>query len=589
MTRAPDSRARAGGRELARDERGRTEPHRAERGSPCIVPGVATTVILGRVRTMDPGQPTAEAIAFEDGRITHVGPRGAVLEAAKGAEVIDVGEATVLPGFIDAHHHIAISALYDGTVRLVPPRVTDVASLQATLTEAAGRAPSDRWLVASHWDESLLRERRPPTRDELDAAVPDRPLFALHHTCHRGLANTRALELAGIDRRTPEPSGGAISRGSGGIPDGLLIERGMSRVEQLARADRAKIDEAGFLDRMAAHYHAVAQRGITRLADAAVPRDLVPLLRALAARGDVRMPTHVCPVSVRGWLEEPLDALDGAGTGEREGDNLIIGPVKLVFDGAPGCSMCLSWGQALVSMARTVGLTIRRGNLDAIRTSLSISPRLGRDVRSGIAIYQHEDASRVVRAVVDRGYSVASHALGNAAIEVALSAYEAAGAALHRGGIPRLEHAAFANAEQARRMADLGIAAVVQPAMLEMHMAASAARIPGLPFFPLRRFRDAGVRLAGSSDYPVHTFDPLAGIRAAITRENAHGERVDEEERLTLDEALAMYTRNAAEVLGCLDETGTLSVGKRADVVAIDGLDDRAPALRATWIGGLQV
>jgi predicted amidohydrolase YtcJ len=550
--------------------------------------GVATTVIVGSVRTMASAR-VAEAIAFEDGVITEVGDERAVIDAAKGARVIDVGAATVLPGFIDAHHHIAISALYDGAVRLVPPAVTDIASLMATLREASERTPPGRWLVVTQWDESLLRERRPPTREELDAAVPDRPLFALHHTCHRGLANSRALELAGIDRQTPDPSGGAISRGSGGHPDGLLIERGMSRVEQLARADRAKADEAGILDRLAAHYRAITRVGITRLADAAVPRDLVPLFRALGARGDVLVPTHVCPVSVRGWLEEPLDALDGAGTGERDGENLFIGPVKLVFDGAPGCSMCLSWGQALVSMARTVGLSIRRRSLDAIRTSMSIAPRLGRDVRSGIAIYQPEDASRVVRAVVEHGYSVATHALGNAAIEVALGAYASAGEALHRGGIPRLEHAGFADASQARKMADLGVAAVVQPAMLEMHMTASAARIPGLPFFPLRRLVDAGVRVVGSSDYPVHSFDPLVGIRAAISRRNAHGEVVDEGERVTLDEALAMYTRNAAEVLGCLGETGTLEVGKRADLVVIDGLDDGAPTLRKTWVGGMEM
>jgi predicted amidohydrolase YtcJ len=550
---------------------------------------MTATVILGRVRTMDHAQKAAEAIAFEDGRLTQVGPRTRVLAATKGAEVIDVGEATVLPGFVDAHHHIAISSLYDGAVRLVPPRVTDVASLQAALAEAARRAAPGSWLVATHWDESLLHERRPPTRAELDAAVPDRPAFLLHHTCHRGLANTKALELAGIDRHTPEPSGGVISRGAGGVPDGLLIERGMSRVEKLARADRARIDEVGVLERMAAHYRAIARAGITRVADTAVPRDLLPLFRALADRGDVIVPTHLCPVSVRGWLEEPLDALEGPGTGERDRPNLVIGPVKLVFDGAPGCSMCLSWGQALVTLVRSIGMSIRRRSLDAMRTAFSITPRYGAKVRSGVAIYQPADAARVVRAVVDRGSSVATHALGNAAIEVALDAYQAAGAALHRGGVPRLEHAAFTEAAQARRMADLGVAAVVQPSMLEMHMAKAAARIPGLPFFPLRRMANAGVRLVGSSDFPVHSFDPLVGIRAAISRKNAYGMVVDDEERLTLDEAVAMYTRDAAEVLGCLDETGALSVGKRADVVVIDGLDDGAPTLRSTWIAGVAV
>ena len=549
---------------------------------------MSATVIVGQVRTQDPSQPAAEAIGWRDGRLVAVGRRHEVLAATPGAEVIEV-RGEVLPGFIDGHHHIAIAALYDGTARLVPPAVTDIESLQAALAAAARSSSADRWLVATHWDETLLRERRPPTRTELDAAVSDRPLFMLHHTCHRALANTRALELAGIDRHTPEPSGGVISRGPGGVPDGLLIERGMARVEELARADRLQVDLHGVLDRMAAHYRAVARAGITRLCDAAVPRDLLGAFRVLAARGDVLVPTHACPVSIRGWLPEPLDALDGEGTGERTGPNLWIGPIKLVFDGAPGCSMCLSWGQSLVALLRSIWGSVRRRSLDDLRTAFSITPRYGRDVRSGIAIYQPEDAARVVGAVVERGFGVASHALGNAAIEVALGAYAAAGRQLSRGGAPRLEHAAFAEPGQARRMADLGVAAVVQPSMLEMHMAASAARIPGLPFFPLRRLLDAGVALVGSSDYPVHSFDPLVGIRAAVGRRNARGVVVDPEERVALDEAITMYTRRAAEVLGVGAETGTLTAGKRADVVVVEGLEDAAPRVVQTFVGGAPV
>lgn len=550
---------------------------------------MAATVVVGRVRTLDPAQPTAEAVLWEAGRLVAVGPRAHVMEAARGAEVIDVGDAAVLPGFVDAHHHVSISALYDGALRLVPPTVTDVSSLQAALAAAARTSGADRWLVATHWDETLLRERRAPTRTELDAAVPDRPAFLLHHTCHRALANTRALELAGIDRHTSQPAGGEISRGAGGVPDGLLVERAMSRVEQLARADRLKVDARGVLDRMAEHYRAVARSGITRICDTAVPRDLLDVYRVLAARGDVLVPTHACPVSIHGWLAEPLDALDGAGSGEVVAPNLWVGPVKLVFDGAPGCSMCLTWGQSLVALVRTLGLTLRHRDLDAMRTALSIEPRYGRSVRSGIALYQPDDGARVVRTVAERGFGVASHALGNAAIETALDAYAAAGRVLTRGGVPRLEHAAFAEAGQARRMADLGIAAVVQPAMLEMHMAASAARIPGLPFFPLRRLASAGVKLVGSSDYPVHTFDPLAGIRAAMQRRNAHGDVIDPEERLDLDEALVAYTRNAAAVLGCGAETGTLVPGKRADVIVVDGLEDAAPQVTRTFVAGAPI
>ncbi len=546
------------------------------------------TVLVARARTLDPSTPTAEALAFESGVITAVGDEATVRAAYPKADVHELGDVTLLPGFIDAHHHVGISALYEGTTRLAAPRVFDVASLQAALAEAARSSPADRWLIATLWDETLLRERRPPTRAELDAAVPDRPAFLLHHTCHRALANTKALELAGIGRHSPEPSGGTIERGSGGLPTGLLVERAMAPVEQLARADRLRVDAAGCLDRMAAHLRSLARAGITRVCDTAVPLDLMPLFQALAERGDLAIPTHVCPVSLRGWLPEPTDVFGGASTGEALGPGLRVGPVKLVFDGAPGCSMCLSWAQSLTSFARTLRIAAEDRSLDALRTLLSITPRYGRVVRSGLALYERADGERVVRAAVDHGFALASHAIGNAAIDVVLGSYEAARSSLDRAGTARIEHASFAEVEQARRMAELGVAAVVQPALIEMHMTATAPAIPGLPLTPLARLLRAGVRVVGSSDYPVHTFDPLAGIRGAMQRRNARGVVMDPEERVGLDDALAMYTRTAAEVLGVGRETGTLSVGKRADLVAVERLGEPDAVVRRTWVGGVE-
>jgi len=163
------------------------------------------------VRTMDAAGTVADAVAWRDGCLLAVGTRDEV-ERVTGpdAEAWDAGGATVLPGFIDAHHHPSIVALYGGLVRLAPPRITDIASLQRALADASAQLPPDRWLVATGWDEALLTERRPPTRAELDDAVPDRPLMAMHYTCHRALANSRALEQAGLTKDTPDPSGGMI-------------------------------------------------------------------------------------------------------------------------------------------------------------------------------------------------------------------------------------------------------------------------------------------------------------------------------------------------------------------------------------------
>ncbi|MBK7401363.1 MAG: amidohydrolase family protein [Myxococcales bacterium] len=301
------------------------------------------------------------------------------------------------------------------------------------------------------------------------------------------------------------------------------------------------------------------------------------------------VPTHVCPVSTTGYLEEPWDALDGPTTGHTEGP-LTVGPVKLVFDGAPGCSMCLTWWQSIGASVRTMALAMRLGSWDPVRTMMSAEPRFGREVRSGIAIYRREEAERVVRGVVERGFSVATHAIGNEAIDVALSAYAAAGAGLHGAGVPRIEHASFLDPELVRRMAGAGVAAVVQPSMIAMPMLSTASPISGLPFFPLRWLVDAKVPVVGSSDYPVDVFDPLAGMRTAMLRRNGLGTVVEPGQALTLDEALAMYTRAAVEVIGCAAEAGTLEVGKRADLALIEGFEGELAAARvvATFVDGVQ-
>lgn len=554
---------------------------------PPVPPTVLTNV---RVEPMG-GLKGGDAIAFDRTGILAVGRRADVMAAVPDAQRLDRSGCTVTPGFCDAHHHVCIAALYGGVVRLEAPRVHDIPSLQAALAEASRTLPPGHFLVAMGWDEQKLRERRAPTLAELDDAVPDRPLFALHYSCHRALANGVALKRAGIDAHTSEPSGGAIVRGRGNAPTGLLLERGMSRVEALARPDLVKHDGEGILGRMKAHYRSMVRLGITRIVDTAVPRELYELYRESARRGDVLVPTHVCPVSTTGYLEEPQDALDGPTTGHSDGGvdgPLIVGPVKLVFDGAPACSMCLSWWQTIASSVRAFALAASVGSLDPVRTVLSVQPRMGVKVRSGIAIYRREEASRVMREVVARGFSLATHALGNEALDVALTGYESVGTALHAAGTPRVEHAMFADGELARRMAGAGVAAVMQPAMLAMPTFGHYVSIPGLSFIGLRMLADTGVNLVGSSDYPVDVPDPLVGIRVAVTRHNARGVALEPEQALTLHQALAMYTENAAKVVGYADRSGTLAVGKRADLAVIDGFEGKLEhaKVRATYVAG---
>jgi predicted amidohydrolase YtcJ len=552
----------------------------------------AHIICNAQVRTMAASGSACDAIAWRDGRLLAVGARADVARiAGPDARVWDAAGATVLPGFIDAHHHPSVVALFGGRVRLAPPSVSDIASLQRALQTAACDLGPGQWLVATDWNEALLAERRPPTRRELDDAVPDHPLLALHYSCHRAVANSRALALAQIGRDTPDPSGGAIGRGRNGVPNGLLIERALSRVESLARASLLARDGQGFLARLGQHHRALVAAGITRIVDATVPGDVAALYREAQRRGLLIVPTVMMPVSTAGYLEAPFDVLDGPVTGQADGALLVVGPVKLICDGAPACAMCLGWWQTVVVFARSCLLSWRLGSAEPLRTTLSVQPRVGAKIRTGIRIYRRDEAQAMVRAATEHGFAVATHAIGNDAVDVALSAYEAVGAAaLGRAGLPRIEHASFLDRELVARIAGIGAAVVAQPHFLSLPAYSAAAPIPRLRNAPLRWLLEAGVKVAGSSDFPVAGFDPLDGIRSAIGRRTARGHVYEPDQRIELDDALAMYTRVAAEVCGCLAECGTLEPGKRADLVVLDGPLGpgtlAAARVRATIIGG---
>jgi len=550
----------------------------------------ATILVDADVRALDVAGTRGAAVAWRDGTILAVGTRAAAEQAAGADPIVhDARGATVLPGFIDAHHHPCIVALYGGALRLTPPDVTDVATFLECLSAAATKLPKGSWLIASDWDELHLRERRPPTRRELDDAVPDHPVLAMHYSCHRALANGRALELAGIDRHTAEPSGGAILRGPEGVPSGVLIERAMCRVERLARQALVVRDRDGFFQRLASHHAAMAKSGITRVVDATVPGDLADLYREAEQLEHLLVPTIMLPVSTAGWLEEPLDVFERTTPGERT-KMLTVGPVKLVFDGAPACAMCIGWVQLAGSLLSTFARIARDRSLDPLRTVLSLEPRYGAKIETGIRIYERADARRIIAAATDHGFGVATHAIGNQAIEIALEAYEAVGDALGAHGLPRLEHAQFLEPNLVARIAAVGAAVVTQPHFLSLPAFGSAPSIPGLANAPLRWLIDAGVRVAGSSDHPVAGFSPLDGIRSAVSRSTGRGHTLEREQAIELGEALAMYTRIAAEVSGCSDECGTLEPGKRADLVVLDrALDERSLAdvsVRATIIEG---
>jgi len=487
--------------------------------------GELTLLENATVRTMVPATPLAEAVAFRDGRIAAVGTadelRGLRAEAAR---VVDLGGRTVLPGFIDPHAHFSVAALEGAWADC--RALGTIPAIQAALRAAARATPPGAWVRGVGYHHARLAERRHPTREELDEAVPDRPALLVHFSYHQAVANSRALAAAAITARTPDPPGGAIARGRAGEPTGLLYERAMAPVEAVSRAAW----EAHFVEAAAAASRRFAAVGLTMVEDAAVGPAVERRYVEAEAAGALAIRVGRMVVPDAGWFEPPWAEARSRGDGRT---------LKVFADGGYRCAMRL--------------------------------PRQGGEVRTGFLFYEAAELAALLVTAWRSGWRVTCHAIGNAGVETAVTAAEAALREEPAGaGRLRLDHAIFVTPALLARIADLGLPVVGQPSFL-YDQGAPPSPLPGdLRCRPFRGVAAAGIRQAFSSDHPCGSLAPLTGIYAAVTRRDREGRVVDADEAVPVAAALAAYTIEAARVAGVGDEAGSVAVGKRADLVVLD-------------------
>jgi len=523
------------------------------------------------VHTLVAGQRPVDAIAIQDGRVIAVGREAhAMASSHEGALVEDLRGRAITPGFIDAHQHFIGATLQSIATDCSTAAVESIEEILAMLAGAARDLPEGAWVFGVGYDEMKLREHRHPTRAELDAACPHHPALLSHYTWHEGVANSRALELASFGRHTPNPAAGILERTRRGTLTGRVIETAFSRIDALAEDDLLARETERFLERMRAYQNELFAAGVTRLCDATVPEKHEPLYRRAAAEGFLRMPVAMMACSGHGHLWPPWDRLTGAPTGHGP-ENLRVGHFKIFMDGANRCALELTFRQTASSLAQALATSIRARSSAALRGTGDLGFRIGRDlrVRSGVAYYDIAEGRKLVARACERGFSVAIHAIGNAAVDQAIDALARARATHPDAPPPRVEHATVIGPDAAQRAADAGIAVATQPFFIRLPTLGELPKPPGLRFLAHRTLLDAGVRVAGSSDAPVTELAPLLAMRAALDRRTCSGERLQPEEAVDASEALAMYTREAAYALGVLDCCGTLEVGKRADLVVL--------------------
>ena len=519
------------------------------------------------VVTMTPGGGTAGAMLVRDGRIAAVGDPAQVRAAASpGAAVTRLDGATVIPGLIDAHCHVADIGYLAAGADCSQPSAPDIPAIQARLREAAGRTADGSWVTGSGYVEYRLREGRHPTRDDLDQALPDRPAVLYHTSLHACVLNSAALRAAGFADRQPDPPGGAFGRDREGRLDGVVFEGPMFALfERNLRDDISRMGAAGralLMQRAGQH---LAALGITAACDADMRRDTFTAFAGADQAGALAQRIYGLVV------HDQVDWLLGEGLQGRHSGRLATEAVKIWADG---------------------GMSSRTA---AIHGSYPVPPH-----GSGILFFTRAELTAMVREFDSRGFQVAVHAQGDRAIETVLDAYTAvlastglastglASTGLASTGRPgspgapgpgrnprrhRIEHAGAMYPELTARAADLGIVIVSQPGFLSALGDGFAEAFPGRggQLYAFGSWRGAGLTVAGSSDAPVISAAPLLGIRDAVTRRTAGGQVLGPGERLTARDALALYTTDAAAAMHREDEIGSLEPGKLADFVVLAG------------------
>lgn len=475
-----------------------------------------------QVVTLDSHQPRAEGVAVAEGQILFLGTK-ATLKNVSAARRIDCHGMTILPGFHDAHLHF-----FSLVSSLLETDLGDAASLSellARLTERALTLPAGAWVKAQGYHEFHLKEKRHPTRWELDQAVPGHPLRLTHVTRHAWVLNSRALALAGITVEQEPPGVGYVERDSAGEPTGLILEPRLSpeALPSPSRDEWARgIKQAGRL---------LLSYGITSFQDATASNgpEQWREFQKLKAQGELPCRATV----MMGW--EALEELRRQGLSPGQGDDsLRLGPVKVMLD----------------------------------ETGPTPSP-------------QQEELERIVFEAHRAGFQIAIHAVEEPAVAAAIAAVESA-QARHPRPDPRhrIEHCSQCSPHLMLRLAQLGAVVVSQPSFLYVSGDRYRATVPPerQPWlYPFGSLLKSGVPLAASSDAPVTSPDPFVGIYAAASRRPRQGAPLTPEEAISPGQALAAYTLGAAYSVYREGALGSIAPGKLADFILVDGDPTRVP------------
>jgi len=510
-------------------------------------PSADLVLLDGTVYTADETRSLAQAVAITDGEIVFVGAsEDARSRIGPATEVVDLDGRMLLPGFHDAHAHVRYGGLSLLGCSLHDD--FDVSAIREKLIECAGSGDhgEEEWVTGGGWPLAAFQGGSPEA-GMLDEIFGGRPAFFSDAFGHNAWVSSRALELAGIDAATPDPPGGVIVRDpASGAPTGTLRDAAMSLVEDVMPETSDADKYAGLI----AGLEAANRLGITAYIEPGISAANLAIHKQADERGKLT-------ARVLASLS-PIDALPGrvgpklfdllAVRDRYRGDRLAVDSVKIYIDG-----------------------------VIETRTSYMLKPYL--DGSNFSPFYPQDELDDLYARLDAMGLQIHTHAIGDAAIRSALDAYEHA--RLENGpndNRHQIVHLQLIDEADIPRFGELGVAANFQCMWCYPDVYIELAEdIVGAErtskFYPVRRVRESGGLLVGGSDWDVSSLNPLDAIETAVRRQDPFeesGPELGRNETIDLETALDMYTRNAARVMRLDAHTGSIEVGKRADLVVLD-------------------
>jgi predicted amidohydrolase YtcJ len=487
----------------------------------------------------------AEALAIAGDKILAVGSREEILKS-KGPDtkIIDLDGHFVMPGFNDAHMHLASAGLEKMNVNLVGAKTLD--EFRDRLRAKVDSADAGAWVVGEGWDETLWPVKVLPTRWDLDEVSGQHPVYLDRVDGHIAVANTRALQLASVTVASKDPSGGKIDRGEDGTPNGILREKAKEAVAAVipkpTPEKRRRAIELALAD--------LASHGITSAQDYSSWDDF-QIYEVLEREGKLT-------ARISEWLsfDESIDQLNSKRNSHPASDNMLhTGMLKGFMDGSLGS-----------------------------KTAALLEPYSEDLQNSGLPQYDADKLNAMTKERVLAGYQIGFHAIGDKGAQMALDAFAAAEKAAKEekvkaadGGTDyrlRIEHAQVTTAQQILRFKELKVIASMQPSHLLTDMNWAESRLGAKRAehsYAWAEFLHRGVELAFGTDYPVEPVTPFRGLYAAITRMSEDGRKTYyPAQKINIEQAIAAYTTGAAFAEFAEKEKGKLEAGMLADFVVLD-------------------